>query len=168
VAGHFILIFYRGTSLPIFETSLRYIFLTKSQPKIHLAGVHLPKAKHRKKQKQTHAQMHTCIYTHIHTHNDTRSAGVTSVLNVSSSACCSVLQCVAVCCSVLQCVAVCCSVLQCVAVCCSVLKSANECTESNERPAKYTLQQNTTHCTLQYTATHYSTLQRTAQNKLRP
>ena len=35
-----------------------------------------------------------------------------------ATACCSVLQCVAVCCSVLQCVAVCCSVLQCVAVCC--------------------------------------------------
>jgi len=37
----------------------------------------------------------------------------------TESACCSVLQCVAVCYSVSQCVAVCCSVLQCVAVCCS-------------------------------------------------
>jgi len=64
---------------------------------------------------------------------------------VTSSVCCSVLQCVAVCCSVLQCVAVCCSVcdqlscvlyqsvavccsvLQCVAVCCSVLQCVVMC-----------------------------------------
>jgi len=149
VAGHVILIFYRGTSLPIFQTSLRYIFLTKSQPKIHLAGVHFSKAKHSKNQKQTHTHKRTHAYIHTYTHNATRSAGVTSVLNVSSS--------------------VCCIVLQCVAVCCSVLQGANECTESNKRPAKYTLQQNTTHCnTLQDTATDYSTVQRTAQNKPLP
>ena len=44
-----------------------------------------------------------------------------------ASACCSVLQCVAVCCSVLQCVAVCCNVLQCVAVCGSVLQCVAVC-----------------------------------------
>ena len=43
------------------------------------------------------------------------------------SACCSVLQCIAVCCSVLQCIAVCYSVLQCVAACCSVLHSVAVC-----------------------------------------
>ena len=54
----------------------------------------------------------------------TKSVGTDCV----NSACCSVLQCVAVCCSVLQSVgtdyvnSACCSVLQCVAVCCNELQ----------------------------------------------
>ena len=54
-----------------------------------------------------------------------------TVIGTFCSACCSVLQCVAVCCIVLHCVAVCCSRLQCaavcVAVCCSVLHRVAAC-----------------------------------------
>jgi len=46
--------------------------------------------------------------------------------DITTWACCSVLQCVVVYCSMLQCVAVSCSVLQCVAVCCSVLQCVAE------------------------------------------
>ena len=51
-------------------------------------------------------------------------------IELTFSACCNVLQCVAVCCSAFhasQCVAVCCSVLQCIAVCYSVLQCVTMC-----------------------------------------
>jgi len=70
----------------------------------------------------------TYKHMHIHTHTATgfskESTDSTLKRRHSDeflSACCSMLQCVAVRCSVLQCVAVCCSVLQCLAVSCSVL-----------------------------------------------
>jgi len=61
---------------------------------------------------------HTAIHCNTQQHTATHSTACCSVLQCVAGAVVSarnVLQCVAVCCSVLQCVAVCCSVLQCVA-----------------------------------------------------
>jgi len=63
------------------------------------------------------------LSVHVSTQLHVRGA----LLQLLSTVCCSVLQCVAVCCSVLQCVVVCCSVLQCLAVCCSVVAMLLQC-----------------------------------------
>jgi len=90
------------------------------------------------------------LSVHVSTQLQVRGA----LLQLLSTVCCSVLQCVAVCCSVLQCVVVCCSVLQCLAVCCSVVAMLLQCCCNVVAECCRVLQS-----VLQRITVHYSVLQ---------